>query len=1063
MKNPTNTRPLPAKLLPPNVKGALPRERLFGVLDSIRQSHRMIWLHAPPGAGKTTLAAGYAQRFSIPPLWYRFDEGDRDPAAFFHNFLDAAGACFDPVRMPPVFGPGYLAELKAYARQFFRTLLHHDGSPRLIVFDDYQSVESAEYLGGVLSVLCDEAPSDYSIMLLSRCEPPPELTRSAYAKLMILPAHELAFDKDETKALIAQTKETIDETELAVLLAECGGWPAALTIALHGKRTAGVSRRLLHGLAQTAWQGLPETDQRYLLELALPRTVDAELSERLTGTRNALNTLERLAEDRYLVSRSESAADFKIHPLLRDYLIDYLLNLHGESGLQQKKTETARILEEAGRIEEAAELYTQACAYLELHRLILEQASTELQAGRCVRLLNWCRDLPEIERADPWLSYWQAAATLPTDPKGAQQLFEQAHAESAVRLRSPQSDDPLGRLMTAAGVLTAMFFAWDDYSGAPSWFDELANLDDLTESLDDPGIDAWVLGCGNVLVHLDCHSDLLKKWRERAERRLPAAPPQSLLTLAGFLLQYHVWRGDIPSCRALLSRLQTLPVQSEPLFRITLLIWTAGSEFLATDHEAAYHAVEEARSLAETFGLRFLLTQIHGQEAYTALSCSDAERAASAINKMTESLMPGRRQDQGFVMHVRSGLSLLRGEIERARCEAEAAVEHCRTTGVHSSRALTEHGLAQILIRQGKWPMAQTSLDWVESYCLKNDRPLIRFMAQLTRADGLLSIGDEDGAVRILSEALAAGAEQGYLNPHPFWQPEVMVRLCILALERDIQADYVRRIIAKRELQPNAEAGENWPWPVKIRTLGGFRIDAAGIHLTLQGKKDNKPLRLLQMLIAINPDGVSAHYLTDCLWPENEADTALHAFEVNLQRLRKMLGRTDALVLQNGTLYLNRKICWLDIFTVDALLRRLDSDDHESVDLACHLLQIWRGDFMIGIDNIHVLTMREIMASKFLRAIESLGQKLEASGAIDKAVDCYRRAIETMPLSENLHARLIETFYRQGKKSEAWLAYRRFETLYIAHFGNGLSATMTEWREILRPLDDHNRPDDGKK
>lgn len=1049
MKKPDHTRPLPVKLLPPGVKGALPRERLFGLLDSIRQSHRMIWLHAPPGAGKATLAAGYAQRFSTPPLWYRFDEGDRDPSALFQNFLDAARTCFGPVRMPPVFGPAYLAELKAYARQFFRTLLNHDRSPRLIVFDDYQSVESEEYLGGVLSVLCDEAPSGYSILLLSRCEPPPELTRSAYAKLMILPAHELAFDKEETKALIAQKNDTADDAELASLLEECGGWPAALTIALHGKRTAGVSRSLLHGLAQTAWQGLPETDQRCLLDLALPRTVDAELSERLTGTRNAVNTLERLAEDRYLVNRSESAADFKIHPLLRDYLLEYLLNLHGETGLRQKKTKTARILEEIGRIEEAADLYTQAYAYRELHRLILEQASTELEAGRCVSLLKWCHNLPEIERADPWLTYWQAAATLPTDPKGAQSLFEQAHAEFG--------DYPLGRLMTAAGVLTAMFFAWDDYSGAPPWFDELANLDDLTESLDDPGIDAWVLGCGNVLVHLDCHSGLLKKWRKRAERRLPAAPPQSLLTLAGFLLQYHVWRGDIPSCRALLSRLQTLPVQSEPLFRITLLIWTAVSEFLAADQEAAYRAVEEARCLTETFGLHFLLTQIHGQEAYTALSCSDAERAASAINKMTESLMPGRRQDQGFVMHVRSGLSLLQGEIERARCEAEAAVEHCRTTGVHSSRALTEHGLAQILIRQGNWPAVQISLDWVESYCNKNDRPLIRFMAQLTRADGLLSIGDEAGAARILTEALASGAEHGYLNPHPFWQRGVMVRLCALALERGIQTDYVQRIIAQRELQPNADAGENWPWPVKIRTLGGFRIDAAGIHLALQGKKDNKPLRLLQMLIAISPDGVSGQTLSDALWPDIEADKALHAFEVNLQRLRKMLGRADAVVLQNGTLYLNRKVCWLDVFTVDNLLRYLDSGDQISDNFACRILKIWRGDFMAGIDNVNVLTKREILTSKFIRAMESLGQKLEASGEGEAAIDCYRRAIETMPLSENFHARLIETFYRQGKKSEAWLAYRRFETLYTAHFGDELPAAMAEWRETLWPLNDNNR------
>ena len=51
-------RPPLAKLTRPKLYGALPRPRLFALLDEAA-SRPVVWLCGAPGAGKTTLVASY--------------------------------------------------------------------------------------------------------------------------------------------------------------------------------------------------------------------------------------------------------------------------------------------------------------------------------------------------------------------------------------------------------------------------------------------------------------------------------------------------------------------------------------------------------------------------------------------------------------------------------------------------------------------------------------------------------------------------------------------------------------------------------------------------------------------------------------------------------------------------------------------------------------------------------------------------------------------------------------------------------------------------------------------
>ncbi len=71
-----------AKITRPTSVAAIPRPRLFKRLDYLQRAP-LIWVWAPPGAGKTILISSYIAARKRNHLWFQVDEGDSDLSSFF--------------------------------------------------------------------------------------------------------------------------------------------------------------------------------------------------------------------------------------------------------------------------------------------------------------------------------------------------------------------------------------------------------------------------------------------------------------------------------------------------------------------------------------------------------------------------------------------------------------------------------------------------------------------------------------------------------------------------------------------------------------------------------------------------------------------------------------------------------------------------------------------------------------------------------------------------------------------------------------------------------------------
>jgi LuxR family transcriptional regulator, maltose regulon positive regulatory protein len=167
------------KINPPALRRDLvSRIRLITLLsDGIRQGHRLTFVSAPAGFGKTTLVSEWIDSGGIPAAWISLDEGDGDPSRFLTYLIAALQTLITGV------GDGVLAALQSSqpisAKELLTTLLNELSSMEddfILVLDDYHAIDS-KAVAELLAFLTEHMPPQMHLVITTREDPALPLAR----------------------------------------------------------------------------------------------------------------------------------------------------------------------------------------------------------------------------------------------------------------------------------------------------------------------------------------------------------------------------------------------------------------------------------------------------------------------------------------------------------------------------------------------------------------------------------------------------------------------------------------------------------------------------------------------------------------------------------------------------------------------------------------------------------------------------------------------------------------------------------------------------------------------
>jgi DNA-binding SARP family transcriptional activator len=280
--------------------------------------------------------------------------------------------------------------------------------------------------------------------------------------------------------------------------------------------------------------------------------------------------------------------------------------------------------------------------------------------------------------------------------------------------------------------------------------------------------------------------------------------------------------------------------------------------------------------------------------------------------------------------------------------------------------------------------------------------------------------GNRALALTQLREVMLRASEQNgryYLR----FCDNAMPPLFQLAFEEGIEVDVINDLIRMFRLKPTKDAPDNWPWPVRIFTLGRFEAQINGEKLEFSRKLPRKTLLLLKAIVALGGRDVPEQALCDTLWVDEEGDAARNALSITILRLRKLLGSNDSVIHQGGKVSLNPEMCWVDAWVFEARLADIELDSQK-------VLALYGGNFLPEDEGESwSVAPRERLRGKFIDALSRYGTTLESEGDLPGAVQCYMRGTDADPIVESFHQGLMRCYERLGKRTEALSAYRRLK------------------------------------
>jgi DNA-binding SARP family transcriptional activator len=762
------------------------------------------------------------------------------------------------------------------------------------------------------------------------------------------------------------------------------------------------------------------------------------MAEGLTGTKESRKILEGLSRNNFFtVRRRGKEPSYQYHPLFREFLIEKARGSIPAEEFVGLEARAGALLEDAGYAEDAAGLFIDAGQWEGMIGLIMKQAMPMVMQGRSHVLENWLKGIPtEIFNSMPWLQYWMGLCRLPFNPAEAEGYFKNAFEKFNAR------NDATGAFLSWAGVVDSISYRFDSCKGLDPWIDMFDELVKRFRGFPSEEIETRVTASMyfSLIMRRPDHPEF-NRWQARALELAEKSPDVNLKIQ---IITYHAWfcfyTGDSTKAVQALDSLKSL-LRSDNVTPFSHMIVATAASMQApySTTEADYDVlakeclktVEDSLEFSRRTGVHVLDFQITGTAVWITTQQHDFASAEKYAGRMKAVLGHVKRFDSGFYYNLIGFMELEKGNLQQALKYIETILEGLRYLGAFLSDFGGRLTVTHIRNEAGDYKGALESVSDIRKLGEKIRSPYLEYMALIAESHIHLGQGRDKEGLPCLRRAMAIGREKGYFN-HMNWRKGVMAKLCTRALEEGIETEYVKKLIRVRKLMPDEPPVhiEDWPWRLKMYTLARFEVIKDNGPLRFRGKAPQRPLEMLKALIALGGRDISQERLSDVLWPDADGDAAQKSFATTLFRLRQLLGMDEALSYGEGRLTLNDSYCWVDAWSFLRVSGQADAEWNRRPEHAARLSEkavaMYFGTFLSSdAEKPWAISMRERLRSRYLRNVERLGRHLEGKDQWERAVECYRKGIETDNLAEEFYQRLMLCHHRLGRRAEALRVYDR--------------------------------------
>ena len=326
-----------SKLLPPLARRGTIRRP---VLDRLAggDPRRIISVAAPPGYGKTTLLAQWAELSGTAFAWVSVDERDNDPKILLSYVAQALDAVqpvgrrvFDALASAASSVPGSVVPRLGAA---FASMT----VPVVLVLDDVHLLANREGRDA-LSILAEHVPPGSRLVLAGRAAPPLRVARlRAEGRLLEVGPADLALTRPEAAALLRDAGLALGQGEVAALHQRTEGWPAGLYLAAQHLAARGLREGGSLGTAAVSFGGddprvseyikaeflatISRRHREFLARTAMLEQLSGPLCEAVLELPGAAAILAELARSNLLlVPLDRRGVWYRYHHLFRDMLL----------------------------------------------------------------------------------------------------------------------------------------------------------------------------------------------------------------------------------------------------------------------------------------------------------------------------------------------------------------------------------------------------------------------------------------------------------------------------------------------------------------------------------------------------------------------------------------------------------------------------------------------------------------------------------------------------------------------------------------------------------------------